>query len=399
MFLTNPKLLSVVSILQTLFLFACSGFLRAQDRWSIDSRTRGTSQTGAGTSWQGSDWLGTANLSKKEWRIGVRGDNTETGILITEVAPNSAAARARIEPGDVIVAVEGFQVGLVSGRLYDLTEELNSRADVNGVVTLLVQDHTSGRLAALRIQLDGNQTQATLAGTLEYRERTPLPSDAIVTVQIENVTRPFYVVRNGRYSFRPTNGTSIPFEIAYDPSYIDAQDTYRVVAFVSSGQRTILDTPVPKEVLTKGRPNQVRLELASLSRAPAFNSTVVSNAGTAGTVKVGYPNYNYNNLDDRIAQMYQQYLGRQPTSLEFSALRQTPGIETRIETMPLELMAAQEYFDLVGNNNTAWLRKVFQVIVKRQPTDDELIKWMKYYENLRFSRTEVLRELNKQVSR
>lgn len=397
MSLTNSKFWGWFSVLQGCCLFVASGYLSAQDRWSSDSRSRGINQTGAGMSWQGSDWLGTTNLTKKEWRIGIRGENTETGILITEVAPNSAAARARIEPGDVIVAVEGFQVGLVSGRLYDLTEELNNRADGNGVVSLLIQDHMSGRLATLRAQLDGNQTQATLSGTLEYRERTPMPSDAIVTVQIENVTRPFYVVRNGRYSFRPTNGTSIPFEIAYDPSYIDPQDTYRVVAFVSSGQRTILDTPIPQEVLTKGRPSQVRLELASLSRSPAFNGSVVSNTGTTGTIKAGYPNYN--NLDDRIARMYQEYLGRQPTSLEISALRQTPGIETRIETMPLELMAAQEYFDLAGNNNAVWLRKVFQVIVKRQPSDDELIKWMKYYENLRFSRTEVLRELNRQVSR
>lgn len=397
MSLTKSKVWSWLCVAQAVCLCVASGTLRGQDRWSNNSRSRGVNQTGAGASWQGSEWLGTTNLTKKEWRIGIRGENTETGIMITDVAQNSAAARARIEAGDVIVAVEGFQVGLVSGRLYDLTEELNNRADSNGVVSLLVQDHNSGRLASLRAQLDGAQKQATLAGTLEYRERTPLPSDAIVTVQIENVTRPFYVVRNGRYSFRPTSGTSIPFEIAYDPSYIDPQDTYRVVAFVSSAQRTILDTPVPQEVLTKGRPNQVRLELASLRSSSAIPGSVVSDRGVTGTVAVGYPNYN--SLDDRIAQLYREYLGRQPTSLEFSALRQTPGIATRIDTLPLELMAAQEYFDLAGNNNAVWLRKVFQVIVKRQPSDDELIKWMKFYENLRFSRTEVLRELYKQVRR
>ncbi|MEZ6137695.1 MAG: YbaY family lipoprotein [Pirellulaceae bacterium] len=340
----------------------------AQDRFSTsDARDRSFSQHGVGTSWQGSDWLSSGGLTSKEWRLGVRGSHTETGFIVSEVAPNSAAQKARIERDDVIIAVGGYQVGMVASRLYDLTEEINRRADSAGVTSLLIQDHISGRLASIRVQLDGNDN--SLAGTLEFRDRTPLPSDAVVTVQIENVTRPYYLVKDGLTSLRPIAGAANPFEIAYDPRYIDAQDTYRVVAFVSSGGRMIMQAR-PQEVLTKGRPSQARLVLE-----PIVNQTVSTGTGS-GVVKAGYPNFNA--LDDRITQVFRDYLGRAPTALELSAWRRAPSIETRLDTMPLELMAGQEYFDLAGNNNIVWLRTVFRVIIKREPSDDELAKWMQY---------------------
>jgi uncharacterized lipoprotein YbaY len=362
----------------------------AQDRWaSADARTRGVQQNDVGSKWQGGSWLGGGSVARRQWRLGVEGFETETGVLVRSVTPRSAAQLARIEADDVIIAVEGFQVGIVAGRLYDLNDELNRRANANGVVTLLVQDHISGRLASIRAQLDGNQN--SLTGTLIHNGRVPLPSDAIVTVEIENVTRPHYQVRQGNHAFRPTVANNIPFEIAYDPSFIDPQDTYRVRAFVSSGGRTILSTPSPQNVLTRGNPNQARLTLA-----PVETSLVGGNT-TPGVITAGYPNYN--TLNERITDMYMQYLGRRPTTLELAALRATPGIESRLDLMPLELMAAQEYFDLAGNNDVVWLQKVFQEIVKKRPSQTELDQWMRRYSDLRFSRTELLRQLNSQVRR
>jgi len=376
-----------------LFVLPCAAsFTVAQDRWATataDTRSRGVEQSVFGSGWQGGSWLGGGGVSRKEWRLGVTGFETETGVAVRSVAPRSAGALARIEVDDIIVAVEGFQVGIVGGRLYDLNDELNRRANATGVVTLLVQDHISGRLASIRAQLDGNQN--TLTGTLVYTGRAPLPSDAIVTVEIENLTRPHYQVRQGNYSFRPTVANNIPFEIAYDPSFIDPQDTYRVRAFVSSGGRTILNTPSPQNVLTRGNPSQARLTLAPL------DTSLVSSNPTSGVITAGYPNYNA--LNERITQMYQQYLGRRPTTLELAALRATPNIESRLDLMPLEIMAAQEYFDLAGNNDAVWLQKVFQEIVKKRPSQTELDQWMRRYSDLRFSRTELLRQLNSQVRR
>src|SRR5690606_12194869 len=125
----------------------------AQDRWGyIGSRSRGSDQRSASATWCKSGWLRGDLAAHKEWRLGIDGDRTETGVVVRTVTRQSAAQKERIEVGDVIVAVEGFQVGLVSGRYYDLRDELNRRADPAGRVTMLVQDNISGQLASIRAQ-------------------------------------------------------------------------------------------------------------------------------------------------------------------------------------------------------------------------------------------------------
>jgi uncharacterized lipoprotein YbaY len=358
--------------------------IEAQDRFGqADERRRDAVASASGGFWQASDWLG-GNAANRQWRLGIDGSDTDTGVVIRTVSPRSAADRARLQAGDTIVAVDGFQVGNVGGRLFSLPEELNRRADASGMVSLLVLDHRARRLTTLRVQME--PWQSNLTGTLINTARGSLPADAIVTVQIENVSRPFFTVRNGQTSFRPTNSNTIPFQIAYDPAFVDPQDIFRVRAFVTSGGRTILETPTPQNVLTQGNPSDVGLNLAAVGQ-----SSLVSTGGSS-VVTAGYPNFN--SIDEQITGMYRQYLGRAPTSLELAALHTMPGIQDRLSRMPLELMAAQEYFDLVGNNNLAWLDRVFQTLLGRRPSQLEMDQWMRRFAELRFSRTELLRQLD-----
>lgn len=361
----------------------------AQDRWA-DNSSRTREQVGFSNMWQGSDWLGGGAARLSDWRLGVTGDNTDSGVRIRSVEPNSAAARARIEIGDTIINVDGYQVGMLNGRVFDLAREINRRASSSGAVGLLIQDHLSGRIASVNVQLDSNRS--VVRGELRFQNSRTIPSNALVTVEIENVTRPYYVVRNGQqtFSLAGLRGNSVPFEIAYDETYINAQDVYRVRASVSAGGRTLLYSPSPANVITQGSGNVVQLDLVDLNNLAGVG-------GTGGVITAGYPNFN--NISERITAYYRDYLGRPPTTLELAALRQTPGIETRIDTLPIELMAAQEYFDLVGNNNLIWLETVFQKVLGRKPTARELDQWNQRYAELRFSRTELLRQLNAQAAR
>ena len=59
-------------------------------------------------------------------------------------------------------------------------------------------------------------------------------------------------------------------------------------------------------------------------------------------------------------------------------------------------MASQEYFDLARNDRDFWLTNVFGVIVGRQPSQAEITQWKQRFADLRFSRTEVLRQLYQQ---
>lgn len=332
--------------------------------------------------WQGNSWLNTTLNQPQDWQLGVRVDNTDAGVMIRSVNPNSAGARARLEPDDLIIAVGGYQVGIIDGRLFDLGEELRRRADSTGSVSMLVQDHNNGRISNVRVQLDANSS--TLSGELIYRERLPLPSDAIITIQIEDLTRPYAAVRGGQISIRPIAGTTIPFEVAYDPTYIFQEDTYQVRAYVTSGGRTILETTQPQRVITQGNPSKVRLNLV------AVGTQLASTPGSS-VVTAGYPNYN--SLDDQIVAIYRQYLGRNPTVGELAALRFSPNIQNRLSTLPIEMMAAQEYYDASGNNNQVWLEKVFTTIVGKPPTPQEFDVWNRRMAELRNSRTELLRQL------
>jgi len=88
------------------------------------------------------------------WKLGVYAYNTETGVVISRVTRNSAAADVGLERGDRIVTVSGFQVGIIEGSLYPLGEELQRRADRRGNVQLLVQNVRNNRLVNLSVRLD-----------------------------------------------------------------------------------------------------------------------------------------------------------------------------------------------------------------------------------------------------
>jgi len=339
----------------------------------------GNSQT---SGWQSGQWLNSTMNQPTDWHLGVRVNSTEAGVLVTDVTPGSAGARARLERDDLIIAVGGYQVGIIDGLLYDLGDELRRRADSTGAVSILVQDHNNGRIANVRVQLDGNTT--SLTGELVYRERLPLPSDSIVTVRIVNVTRPYAAVRNGEISFRPTTANSIPFEIAYDQTYISPDDIYEVRASIVSGGREILQTVQAQPVITRGNPTKVRLNMAATAAALA------SNPGSP-VVTAGYPNYNA--ATDQITKIYRDYLNRNPTNGELAALQFAPNMQTKLSRLPIELMAQQEFYDRSGNNNQAWLQQVFARIVGKQLTQTEFDLWNRRLSELGNSRTALLEQL------
>lgn len=355
-----------------------------RELWQDDSGYLTTSSN-LGSGWGDNRWLGSAG-NAREWDLGIEGTNTTTGVLVTQVRPNSTAARAGINPQDMVVNVAGTQVGRVGGRIFDLTEQLNRNASSGGSVDLLVYDARSMRLRSSRIQLDNRQ--GGLTGTLIVSDGR-LPRDAVVTLQLENITRPHYTVRNGEYSFRlPTysNGT-IPFSLNFDPAYILPSDTYRLRAFVTSAGRTIYDTREPQYVLTRGNPSTVRIRLTP----SAYLAVGGQGDYSGGVITAGYPNYDV--ISQRVSENYQRYLGRRPSAVEIAAWHQIPDVQFRLSRLPLELMASQEYFDMVGNNNSVWIRKTFGEVIGRTPSALEFDQWMRRFADLRYSRLEVLNQM------
>ncbi len=377
MFKHNAKLM----VMLALFLLAATNTALAQLQYgtSASSDLYNSMQL-----WPNNNWLSSSYLNPQDWRLGVQVDNMDTGVYVRQVAPNSAAARANLEQGDVIVAVAGQQVGIVDGRPVDMGMEIKRRADSSGNVTLLVQDGRSGRLAAVRVRLDGSQS--SLRGFVVRRDRSYLPNDALVTVSIENLSRPFYVVRNGESSAYVTQQSDIPFEINYDPQYIDPNDAYQIRARITSAGRVIYDTVQPVRVFGSYPTSNVQIEVSPIQPVS------VASGGYPPVISAGYGGGN-NAYLPQFAQLYRKYLGRNPTDLETAAFVVSANPVAELEMLPINLLAGQQYYDAVGNNNAAWVTSVFQQIIGRQPTFDEREQWLRRFSDLRGSRVELLRQL------
>jgi len=90
----------------------------------------------------------------REWRLGVWATNSKTGCRVTRVVPRGAADRAGIEPGDVILCVNGYQVGELNNQTYYLGEELQKRAGETGTVNILLLDWRRRGLISVDVRLD-----------------------------------------------------------------------------------------------------------------------------------------------------------------------------------------------------------------------------------------------------
>jgi putative lipoprotein len=126
-------------------------------------------------------------------------------------------------------------------------------------------------------------SRAAVTGSVTYRERSALPPDAVVRVQLSDVSRQDAAALPVAQATLTPAGRQVPlpFELRYDPKAIDSTHTYAVRATIESGGRLIFTTTTASTVITRGRPTHVDLVLAGLPRrttAPAAPS-----AGLVGT--------------------------------------------------------------------------------------------------------------------
>jgi uncharacterized lipoprotein YbaY len=212
-------------------------------------------------------------------------ENLDTGVLLTGVAPFSAAARAGMEPGDTVVTVEGYQVGIVNGRLYDLGDELGRRAGQSGLVRLLILDRRGGRLANRDVQLDpaggredggrpGPGRPAGVTGSVTYRERMALPPNAILVVRL--VQAPPTGGPRGRpgvlggptplvseRTMRNLGQVPIAFELPLDPRQLRPGQRYTLEAEIQAEGRTLFRGSAPYEPGRGGSGPPVEIVLQS----------------------------------------------------------------------------------------------------------------------------------------
>ena len=321
--------------------------------------------------------------TSRRWRLGVYSKDTEVGVRIVQVVPNSAAARARLEPEDVIVSVNGYQVGYVNGALYDCSTEFERRADKDGWVSILVQNNRDRSLVNVPLQLESRLQR--IQGTLGLDPRS-LPQNAMVQVELREIVRPeappvtlasTYVADRKSYP--------LPFEIEFDPMQIDSRRTYIVTAKVTNANRTLYETRQNYQVLAPGQPKQVALALEQVQ------SPINTNPGPRTPM-------DRNQQMAQIRQWFSGYLCRNPTDRELTLWMQALDNGYSLPDVQVELLSNNQLFNQCDRDKENYIKRIHEFMIGRGPTPEELSYWMSRYDETGGLRRDFAREFQEAVS-
>jgi putative lipoprotein len=125
-----------------------------------------------------------------------------------------------------------------------------------GLVPLVV-----GVLAVPEVTKAGEKT---IAGEVTYRERIALPPDAVLVVELADVSladAPATVIAKRRIA--PTGQVPIKFDIGFDPEAIQKGRTYALQARITVGEGLMFITDISRQLdPLAGKPQTVLLKMA-----------------------------------------------------------------------------------------------------------------------------------------
>ena len=305
--------------------------------------------------------------ARKDWKLGVYLQNTDTGAVITQIAPGSAGQAAGLQPNDIIVAVGGARIGNFDNRIVDLADEIRRSTDAFGSVSLLVLNSRNRSLAALAVSMNSNSS--TLTGVVATRDRASLPYGSILNVELQNVSKPYYVIAGGKSSRRAEGNGPFGFEIYFDPRYIDTRDRYQLIASISVGNQIMygIQQPIPVDVSNLGQPLNLVLEQASGGLAFSNPNNSVSNP--VNVVNVGYPaSFGPAQLNE----LFMQVLNRQPSAREVVAWQQYLSQGNSPNDLKVKLLSSSQFRERFAFNDAAYIDRMIQALKNRPSNQQEV---------------------------
>lgn len=309
----------------------------------------------------------------QRWRLGVYPENTDTGVRVAEVVRGSAAERAGLEVNDRLVSIGGYQVGYVNGTLYDIGGEFERHADNTGWVRILVQNNRDGKLVSMPLQLDPKQEAIT--GTITYRDRSTLPRDAVATVELREVLRSdLRPVTIARQTISPAPRAPIPFSMEYDPTEIDSRRTYVIDANITAGGRQIY---------------AMRQSAPILNGRPTTNVTLLVESTTAGG---GPAPVSRDQQLAQITQWFREYLRREPRDQELYVWEAHLARGGSLSDVQLQILSTPEFYYQSNADDMTYIRRMFQLVVGRQPSQQEVVDWNRRLQDYNRMRPELAKE-------
>ena len=315
------------------------------------------------------------NAQPNSWRLGVAIQNVDTGVVLTDVEAGMPAQLAGLETGDIIVNVDGFQVGYVEGALFDLGDEIRKRVDQNGKVDFLVFDSRNRRLQNLPVSLV-QQSTAGVRGEVTCRERVTLTQQAVLTVRLRDITYPNWQnVEVGKHVITNPKHPPIPFSIAVDRSQLFSDHKYAADAWLVDRGVIVLQSSAAVPVNPLANTSTIKLDLVKVSANVPANST-----------------YAVGQLD-QINQWYKQYLRRDALASELSAWQSYLQAGKSPQDIQAYILGSSEYFDRMGNQREPYLISIFQTLYGRQPTTAEMQQFTAQFQQYAGARTDFVRDV------
>ncbi len=325
----------------------------------------------------------------KQWKLGVVVRNTELGAIVQTVEPNSAAQTAGIIPGDSIIAVSGTRIGEFDGRVVDIGEEIKRYVDSLGRVPLLIQDSRTRALRASVVTL--TSTATALSGSVSLADRGSLPLGSVLTVQLQNLTRPFYEVAGGKTVLKAEGTGPFRFDLFIDPRYLTPSDQYQLTAFVSSNNQVVYNLRQPVLVPVQGLNQLYNLALerpytpppASVATTPnsfpanSFTANSFNPAG-AGVVTASLPaapSLPGQVSTDALNQVFVSLLGRQPSSRELIAWQDYMQQGHTLNDVAAKIMASPQFRERYATDQ-AYVQQVIQTLTGKLATSNDVNYWV-----------------------
>lgn len=305
----------------------------------------------------------------RPWKLGVVVRNTDIGAIVQTVEPNSAAQVAGIIPGDNIIAVSGTRIGEFDGRVVDIGEEIKRYVDGSGRVPLLIQDSRTKGLRASVVTLASGAT--ALSGTVSIADRSSLPPGSVLTVQLQNLTRPFYEVAGGKAVLRAEGTGPFRFELFIDPRYLTPTDQYQLTSFVSWNNQVLYTLRQPLLVPVQAINQQYNLSLdRAVSTAAATPSSGVVTASLPASPSLpGQVN------TDALNQVFVSLLGRQPSSRELIAWQEYMQQGHTLNDVAAKIMASPQFRERYATDQ-AYVQQVIQTLTGKLATSNDVNYWI-----------------------
>ena len=300
-------------------------------------------------------------LPPTNFKLGIYSRNTPTGVVVTSVVPGSVAQQSGIEAQDTIVAVGGYQVGIVNGRTFDIAEELARRVDAQGRVTLLVQNHRNSQMVNIPVQFTNSySTNRMVVGTVNTGSRELAIPGSLLTVRLIDTSFPQWQNVTIAEAQLPVTGRwPIAYRLDFDSSSIRSDHRYAIDAKITQRGVPVVESPSPSPVnVTTGNGQ------ANLTLVPSVPSR------PSPTVNPTQPNLG--RPIDQVSSYYMQLLGRPLNDREQAVWQRELAKGKTTDEILATVLCSSEYYDRYRGNVDLYITDVYQYVLGRNPAPQEV---------------------------